>query len=266
MVRVYMIQRLVGNIAQLQASKRRRTMLIGAVAVVAIGGAIVLTRPGPTHQTLAGGPPTPAPCRPPDCLQTRLVPQKFGTLEEAAKLASFKPALPAQVPAAFKMYEVSLLRYTPMPAVDQTVHNDSITAWYRDAAGHSLIISQGFPAMFGFVASPGSDGDLVSRTPQDAKGTVNLSGGGQAYWLRGQPYSPSSNSQGQSFIPDPTLSKTGGLILAWEVGRFGTGWEVSPDRSQVLTGSPMSYSLASDSLSLSDLVEIANSVTVDLVR
>jgi hypothetical protein len=39
--------------------------------------------------------------------------------------------------------------------------------------------------------------------------------------------------------------------------------QILPDRSQVLTGNPMSYSIASDSLSVSELVEIANSVTVD---
>jgi hypothetical protein len=66
----------------------------------------------------------------------------------------------------------------------------------------------------------------------------------------------------QSSMAIPGL-ENGGYLLAWEVGRFGSGWALSPDNRETVTGSPMSYALMSDVLSLDELLQLAESVSFD---
>jgi hypothetical protein len=112
-------------------------------------------------------------------------------------------------------------------------HNDQIGVYYRNTSGQQLAIVQGFPA-----ALPAYD-----QTPEADRGVVMI-GEGEAYWVRGP------------FRPEEVIT------LYWDVRRVGTGWAKLPDGT-VLTGSPMSYAISSDSLPLEELVKIAESVSFD---
>jgi DNA-binding CsgD family transcriptional regulator len=192
-----------------------------------------------------------------------LAPRRFTTLEEAASVASFEPKLPLSLPPGFEPYLVEHTRLPTNPPGRKEVHNDWITVYYRNSAGGVLIISQGFPAMPAIVAFPGPG--LNQKAPQNSKGTVQL-GDEVAYWLRGDAWSRRDSDLKSKVdagtVPIPAL-EAGGFLVAWEVGRFGSGWAISPDRSGVEFGSPMSYGIMSDVLSLGELVRIAESVSFD---
>jgi hypothetical protein len=181
-----------------------------------------------------------------------IVPKKFATLEEATALASFVPRLPSRIPEGYQQYSVFQCRIddTGNQAEDKlAVHNDFITVVYRDRAGHTLMVSQGFPALpnFGVYLTSEDSGHFFGN-----HGTVNLSDGAMAYWIQDMPF---------GFIGfNPPVY---GLMLSWEVGRYGTGWELSTDRTKVSFGSPMSYTLLADGLSLDQLVDMAESVSFD---
>jgi hypothetical protein len=169
---------------------------------------------------------------------------EFSTVEEAVAVASFAPVLPGYLPDGFKP---SVIRHTRpdwfdpdwvrvnCPCDPRLSHNDQIGIYYRDAAGRQLVIVQGFPGHLPFheAASP------------ENKGVIQI-GDQEAYWMRGLPLQGfGNNSQ---------------LHLHWEVGRVGLGWQVSPDRSDIQYGSPLSYSIVTDSLSLEELIAVAESM------
>lgn len=257
----------------LHAGKTSTLLFVGlkgaaALGFIALAGIAVALSDNALSQlpdSSAGARPTPDPlewCRP-QCVT--VVPQRFTTLQEAASLASFEPRLPSWVPPGFEPYLVEYAR-APLGSVgDKETHNDWITVYFRNPSGGMLVVAQGFPASPVVVALPGVEGDLNDRAPQASKGTVKA-GEKLAYWLRGDPWSPRDRDLLDQVkagkVPIPDL-QAGGLVLAWEVGRFGAGYAVSPDRTEVQYGSPMSYGLMSDVLSLDELVKIAASVSFD---
>ncbi|MGE0540296.1 MAG: LuxR C-terminal-related transcriptional regulator [Dehalococcoidia bacterium] len=224
--------------------------LIGTVATVGIGLAGVATirsEPGSvTPATEAVASATPLPCAP-HCVTDTI--QRFTTLEEAAAVASFQPQLPAAVPAGFHPVQVEHGRASMDPPSRREVHNDWITVTYRDASGGTLVISQGFPARPAFGVMPGAG--IWQQVPAEARGVVPV-GDWTARWLQGQPW-PTAGGQFDILRHLPGLEH-GGYVLAWEVGRIGPGWAISPDGQEVVIGSPFSYGLLSDVLSLDELV------------
>jgi DNA-binding CsgD family transcriptional regulator len=182
------------------------------------------------------------------CVQSES--QDFNTLEEAVAVASFEPAVPAYVPEGFEPIAIRHTRPEDFsrfigsesfkegcPGCDPRMsHNDQIGIYYRDTSGSQLAIVQGFPAYLPFHES----------APEGSSGTVRISDR-EAYWVRGLP--------GRWDEPQ--------TALYLDLGRVGTGWEVSPDKSEVLYGSPISYSITSNALSLEELVKIAESVSFE---
>jgi hypothetical protein len=180
--------------------------------------------------------------------------QDFTSIEEAIAVASFEPALPAYIPEG---YEPVIVRHTRpdffaefikgdgfkegCPGCDPRMsHNDQIGVYYRDAAGHQLAIIQGFPATL----------FLYDSKEESHRGKVAI-GEYEAFWIRGLP----------SFA-GPQPWDEGQFTLYWEIARVGDGWERHPDGT-VLYGSPMSYSISSNSLPLEELIAIAESVRFD---
>jgi len=229
------------------------------VALVALTSAVV------GYGTLKAlqGPPSPSPAaatetesRPNPCASLftyqciRADSQDYSSLDDVTAVASFGPAVPEYVPAG---YEPVIIRHTRPEGTNRFVqsqsfkdgcpgcdprlsHDDQVGIYYRNASGQQLAIIQGFPAYLPF-----HDG-----APADQRGTVRI-GDREAYWVRGLP--------GRWDEPQ--------IFLYLEVGRVGSGWEVSPDRSEVIYGSPMSYSITSNGLPLEELVKIAESVKFD---
>ena len=177
--------------------------------------------------------------------------EDFSTLEEAVAMASFEPSLPTYVPDGFEPVSIRHSRpeffYTAVesgefekgcPRCDPRMsHNDQIGVYFRDAKGTQLVVLQGFPA---YMPSHGN-------APPGKSGTVRV-GESEAVWVEGVPVSGRWD--------EPQLS------LYLELGNVGTGWARLPDGS-VMTGSPMSYSITSDDLSLEELVRIAESVSIN---
>lgn len=181
----------------------------------------------------------------------QVVPQQYQTLQQAADVASFQPRLPTYIPAGYALSLIEHLRFPTNPPGRTDVHNDSITVTYRDSEGHRLLVSQGFPAR------PGVGIYLSAR--DDRKGVVNIAGR-DVYWVQLDIMTASLALNGPSvFVGVPQLHE-GGLLLAWDARRYGPGWELSPDRTQITYGSPFDYGIASDTLSLDELTRIALSV------
>jgi DNA-binding CsgD family transcriptional regulator len=166
----------------------------------------------------------------------------YTTLQEARQFASFEPMMPAYLPAGYKQQLVLGTDRSLMPnqhvGNPVEVHNDWITIIYRNDAGGQIVISQGFPARPGLFT--------VSETAPSAERGATAVGDREARWARGVPL---------TMGPQRLL----GAGLVFEVGRFGIGWAISPEGSY-FSGSPMSYFVGSDSLSLDELKKIAESV------
>lgn len=186
-------------------------------------------------------------------------------LKKRPPLPPLSPNYLAGFPPGFDPYLVEHARAPLGLAGDKETHNDWITVHFRNSSGGKLVVAQGFPAIPVIAALPGIDGSLNERAPQESKGTVKV-GEKLAYWIRGDLWSPQDRNLLDQIkagkVPIPAL-EAGGLVLAWEVGRFGPGYAISPDRAEVQYGSPMSYGLMSDVLSLDELVRSATSVSFD---
>jgi hypothetical protein len=168
-----------------------------------------------------------------------ITPREFTTLAEAEAVASFSATLPQDLPAGFHLYKIQHSR--PFASARE-VHNDWITVSYLDRDGHSLVLSQGFPAFPGL--------GYYEVAPDGMKGEVEGAG---AYWVRGE------GLLATAVGPNRGGANSEALMLTWEAGRFGTGWELTAS-GEVVTGSPFSYSLISDSLSLDELLSVASSM------
>jgi hypothetical protein len=125
---------------------------------------------------------------------------------------------------------------TSHAANPQAVHNDWITVVYRNAAGEELLISQGFPARPEALWFAGLDGAEVGRSQVNDH---------EASWARNR------------FELKPADRGVYRSIVTLFIGRFGTGWG---EEGSSFSGSPMTYTIASNSLAVQDLVTIAESV------
>jgi hypothetical protein len=219
----------------------RALVALGTTATVAVAGLTFV--PGDNVSSLfarsEASPPTatPSACWRPGCFV--ITPQEFTTLAEAEAVASFRPMVPANIPAGFHLYKIQHSR--PFASA-RDVHNDWITVSYLDKDGHSLVISQGFPAFPGV--------GYYESAPDGLKGEVDGTG---AYWARGVGLLASAIG------PSRGGTNSEALMLTWEAGRFGAGWELTPS-GELLTGSPFSYSILSDILSLDELLSVASSI------
>jgi hypothetical protein len=233
--------------------KLAATLLVGLLAVGSLGVLAASSGVSDLRQLVFNAPtaiPTPYLC-PGSANCHLLIPKKFTTLEEATRVASFVPLLPSNIPEGYEAYSVLQWRVDDSggQAADKlAVHNDWIAVLYRDKAGHNLMVSQGFPAMpdLGAYLAGEESGQFFGE-----HGTLTLSNGGLAYWIEDMPFGFAG--------PGPMY----GLMLSWEVGRYGTGWELSPDRATVSYGSPMSYTIVGDDLSLDQITAMANSVPLN---
>ncbi len=163
--------------------------------------------------------------------------EEYATLEEAAADASFQPMMPGFIPEGFEQKQVYAKRRDFSNPNVPEVHNDWITATYRDGVGRQLVISQGFPAMV----------NARFAHPDSERRTLEVSGR-QALW------SDRAILSFPSFNPNTDV----GGVLTIYVGRFDYGWG---QEGSWFSGSPMEYSIGSNSLGLSELVAIAESVT-----
>jgi DNA-binding CsgD family transcriptional regulator len=162
---------------------------------------------------------------------------EYATIEEAAVHASFLPMIPAYIPDGFTQHQVfAKERDYSNPYVPE-VHNDWVTVTYRNDEGGRLVISQGFPAWINARhAFPGSESETLDV------------GGRQALWSTMAPIAF------PRFNPETDLHG----VLTLFLGNFASGWG---GEGSWFSGSPMEYSIASDSLGLQELILIAESVT-----
>jgi hypothetical protein len=172
--------------------------------------------------------------------------QYFNTIADAAAIASFEPSLPRYIPGGFALLSVQHSRPQGTSASVQSgqfklgcpdcnprfSHNDQIGITYTADDGSVLIIIQGFPAYLPFQ----------NDAPRDRWGVISV-GSREAVWVSGWP----GNWQ------------SGQTAIYFNLGRTGTGWEHQPPGVTV-SGSPISYSITSDSLSLEELIKVAESV------
>jgi DNA-binding CsgD family transcriptional regulator len=171
----------------------------------------------------------------PGCFVAREI--EYETIEAAAVHASFQPMMPAYIPDGFTQHQVfAKERDYSNPYVPE-VHNDWVTVTYRNDEGSQLVISQGF-------------GGLISARyafpPEAKRGTLETNGR-QALWSTSVPLTV-------VFHPETDLA----LAVTLYLGRFGSGWG---QEGSWFSGSPMEYTIAGDSLSLDELISIAESVT-----
>ncbi len=177
--------------------------------------------------------------------------QDFSTIEDATAVASFVPALPSYIPPGFEPVSIRVTR--PLgttefiqsesykqgcPGCDpRMAHNDQIGVYFQNQDGARLALVQGFPA---YLA-------VYDNMPEDQRGTVQL-GDGTAYWVNGL---PGGDSTSLAYV-----------TLYWDLGNVGAGRATLPDGT-TLTGSPTSYSISSNSLSVDELVRIAASISFE---
>jgi hypothetical protein len=177
-----------------------------------------------------------------------MVPRQVASIEEASALASFEVVLPAAIPAGFTLRSIEYARPPFGGPNAPKVHNDWVTARYMNAEGRSLVVSQGFPALLS---------GLYDIAPENQRGTVSI-GTHSGTWVTGMPGPGAPVARNGRQVP-PTWEAGGGVIVAWIVDRVGDAWERKPS-GEVAVGSPLSYSIASNALSLDELVTIAASV------
>ena len=224
-----------------------RNKLTGAFVIVATIVIVTVVymnvRPADVHLSRSSSgvaPPTPSICiGVPGC--RAIIPVQFPTLEKAAEGASFHPKLPENVPDGFEVYSVEFIRHAD-PPISKLIHNDWITVRYRNAAGNSLIVSQGFPALPCIGGFPSSEGPYeLARL--DEKGVVTVHGK-TGYWLRGASWQSEPEFQSEHGVFGRFEShdiaryrflicdlRAAALMLAWEVGRVwrtNQGTKISP--------------------------------------
>ena len=223
------------------------TVPLIAIALTAGAWASGVTDGGENDATsrLAASPTADPSCPAPKCF--RLEPERLTTLQDVIDRASFVPLTVHAMPAGFEQQEILYWRYpaTGSEAPDpKAVHNDWVTMIYRNSDGKTLAISQGFGVVAGLGMCNAADKG-ISPWPKPGIATIQAR---QACWMEDVPF---------NLIADRLPNS--GLMLAFQIGRFGTGWAISPEGSY-FSGSPMSMSFISDGLNLEQLTAIAESV------
>jgi hypothetical protein len=176
-----------------------------------------------------------------------IVPRSLASLAEAQAEYDFPLLLPAAIPSGYQLGNISYSH-------PSTIQFDLLTICYVTADEHYLQIWQGAPIP---TARPGA----YDLTPGDEKGATMVQGR-EAYWWLG-------HMVGGGPQTDPRY-----LNLVWQPGPLRLTWSTDilvpppPGAFIALPGGPpmpppplyVGYELQSDSLSLDDLVAIANSV------
>ncbi|MPZ48924.1 MAG: hypothetical protein GEU75_06385 [Dehalococcoidia bacterium] len=158
------------------------------------------------------------------------------SLAEARKEATFEVLVPSSIPAGFALESVEHYWSSDL-AKEHRSHADYVFLRYADPQGNWLLIGEGFGALL--------PGMILQAPPEARQGTLEIHGQ-PAKWIDGSP---------------TNQWRPGGMVgLAWEVGRFGEGWGLSPDRRTVSYGSPMHVGIASNSLDLEQLRIVAESL------
>jgi outer membrane lipoprotein-sorting protein len=158
------------------------------------------------------------------------------SLAEARKEATFEVRVPQEIPAGFELESIEH-HWISDQAKEHRSHADYVYLRYADARGNWLIVSQGFGGIIPSLAR--------AAPPEARQGDVDIKGQ-PGKWVEGNPVN--------QWLP-------GGMIaLAWEAGRFGDGWEVSPDGSTTSYGSPLHVGLASNVLGVEQLKTVAESL------
>lgn len=165
---------------------------------------------------------------------TRIEPRLL-SIEDAIALATFAVRLPSNLPDGFELKSAEL--WWPGVGIQErpTVANDWVLVRYADEEGNWLQISQGFGGML-----PG----LASIAPAEVDRGTRMVRGAEAEWIDGQPLMGGRWESGTM------------RILVIDAGRVGSGWAIGPDGER-LTGSPLHIALASNLLSVDELVEVA---------
>lgn len=156
------------------------------------------------------------------------------SLEEATSEATFAILTPLVVPDGFKLESVEHYWGNELARSLQS-HADWVLLRYVNAEGDWLAITQGFG---GPLAA------LAAAAPDDARqGAVRVRGS-DAQWVDGS----------------PTTGWESGVmtLLSIEAGRIGGGWATGPDGG-TLIGSPFHMALASNALTVDQLVAVAES-------
>jgi hypothetical protein len=189
-------------------------------------------------------------------------PAVLNSLGDAAAAYDAALLIPTEIPEGFELGQIEYFHTRPpAPQVDELV------ICYYDGAGNYLEILQGIPA-------PQPAGPAYLATPEDQRGTVAVQGQ-TAYWNAGElvptgstvgipnPSAPSSIARTPSFVWQPGPLQ---LTLQTDVdaprppGAFAFVTPPGSSEPQAAPPAKMGYQLTSDSLSLDDLIAIANSV------
>lgn len=166
----------------------------------------------------------------------RITPRSL-SLDEARALTTFPLRVPETLPAGFELSSVQL--WWPGVATESrpTVTNDWVLLRYEDDDGNWLLISQGFGGLLN---------GLATVAPADIpQGKIDVRGT-EATWIDGSPWT-------RHWEPGTMR------LLRIDVGRVGSGWAIDPDGETVF-GSPLHIALASNALTVEELVEIAEAL------
>ena len=157
------------------------------------------------------------------------------SLAEATAEATFDVLAPATVPDGFELESVEHY-WSNEDARMVRSHADWLRLRYTNAAGDWVVIEQGFGGPLVLFATAAPD-----NAPQ---GVVRINGA-SARWIDGNP---------------TTGWEPGVMMLLYiDGGRRGAGWAIGPDGGTVI-GSPFHVVLASNALTMADLVAVAESV------
>ena len=164
----------------------------------------------------------------------RIAPPTPISLEEARAEATFGILTPLALPDGFELESVEHYWGNELARALRS-HADWVLLRYVNAEGDWLAITQGFG---GPLAA------LAAAAPDDARqGAVRVRGS-DAQWVDGSP---------------TTGWESGAMtLLSIEAGRIGGGWATGPDGG-TLIGSPFHMALASNALTVAQLVAVAES-------
>lgn len=160
------------------------------------------------------------------------------SVDEARAMATFLVRAPSHVPPGFELQSVQLWWPGVGSEDHPTVANDWVLMRYGDDDGNWLMISQGFGGLLAGLASV--------APPEIPRGTVAVRGA-EAEWVDGSP------STGRRWEPGTMR------LLLMDAGRVGGGWAIDRD-GKSLVGSPLHIALASNSLTVDELVDVAESL------
>lgn len=170
---------------------------------------------------------------------------RLTSIDEAAAVASFPVKLPIHLPDGLELvaHEHCWPPWTTQSDMDRKLHADFIESTYRTPADSWMTITQGFMSKWIGLVSNG-------LAPTDSSGEIEINGR-SALWLTALPMSGPTVQEGRPTIPE------------WARGSVAcVGWEdaVVAAPSGGFPDSHRYYTIASNALSLEEVIRIAESV------